>query len=66
MHEYVEVRMRIEKIFDGSAMTYEVLDQSCKLSEKFKKILMEDYDVEVEEYSALVVDNEIFEHLSGD
>ena len=55
MTEYVEVKMRIEKVFDGSAMTYEIIEASSEnLSEKFKNVLREDWDIDVEEYSGIV------------
>ena len=53
--EWVKLGMKIEKVFDGSTMEYEVVDQSTKeLSEKFKKVLREDWDIDVDEYTALV------------
>ena len=53
--EWVKLWMKIEKVFDGSTMEYEVVDQPTKeLSEKFKKVLREDWDVDVDEYTALV------------
>ena len=53
--EWVNLGVKIEKVFDGSTMEYEVVDQSTKeLSEKFKKVLREDWDIDVDEYTALV------------
>ena len=52
--EFVKVEMTIEKIFDGSEMRFEVLESSEKLSEKFKNVLREDYDIDVDEYSEFV------------
>ena len=52
--EYVILAMTIEKVFDGSAMDYTVVEQSENLSEKFKKVLREDWDIDVDEYTALV------------
>ena len=53
--EWVKLGVTIEKVFDGSTMEYEVVDRSTKeLSEKFKKVLREDWDIDVDEYTALV------------
>lgn len=56
--EWVVLEMRIEKVFDGSAMTYSVDSASSVrpefLSEKFKKVLREDWDIDVDEHTALV------------
>ena len=52
--EYVILGMTIEKVFDGSAMNYTVVEQSENLSEKFKKVLREDWDIDVDEHTALV------------
>ena len=52
--EFVKVEMTVEKIFDGSEMRFEVLESSEKLSEKFKNVLREDYDIDVDEYSEFV------------
>ena len=53
--EWVKLGVTIEKVFDGSTMEYEVVDHSTKeLSEKFKKVLREDWDIDVDEYTALV------------
>ena len=53
--EWVKLGMKIEKVFDGSTMEYEVVDQSTtELSEKFKKVLREDWEIDVDEYTALV------------
>ena len=53
--EWVKLGVTIEKVFDGSTMEYEVVDQSSKeLSEKFKKVLREDWDIDVDEHTALV------------
>lgn len=53
--EWIKLGVTIEKVFDGSTMEYEVVDQSTKeLSEKFKKVLREDWDIDVDEYFALV------------
>ena len=55
MVEYVEVGMKIEKVFDGSIMTYEIVGASSEnLSKKFKKVLREDYDIEFDEYSGII------------
>lgn len=53
--EYIKVEMTIEKIFDGSSMRYEVVGGDfLHLSEKFKKVLREDWEIDVDEYTALV------------
>ena len=53
--EWVKLGVTIAKVFDGSTMEYEIVDQSTKeLSEKFKKVLREDWDIDVDEYTALV------------
>lgn len=52
--EYVVLEVVIEKVFDGTAMEYEVLATSEKLSDNFLQVLVEDYDIEVEEYSEFV------------
>lgn len=53
--EYIKVEMIIEKVFDGSSMRYEVIGGDfLHLSEKFKKVLREDWDIDVDEYTALV------------
>lgn len=53
--EWVKLGVKIEKLFDGSSMSYEVVDQSSlELSEKFKKVLKEDWEIDVDEYTALV------------
>lgn len=58
MSEFIEVRMRIEKVFDGSEMRYDIINSSEtdteSFSEKFKKVLREDYDIEVYEYSGII------------
>ena len=57
--EYIKVEMTIEKIFDGSSMRYEVVEGDfLHLSEKFKKILREDWDIDVDTHSALVAERE--------
>ena len=57
--EWVELGVTIEKVFDGSAMNYEVINQSSvELSEKFKKVLREDWDIDVDEYTPLVATEE--------
>lgn len=50
--EFVELKVRIEKIFDGSSMRYEVINISPTLSEKFKKVMIKDWDIDVDEYTA--------------
>ena len=53
--EWVKLGVKIERLFDGSSMSFEVVDQSTvELSEKFKKVLREDWDIDVDEYTALV------------
>lgn len=53
--EWVKLGVKIEKVFDGSTMEYEVVDQSTvELSEKFKKVLREDWEIDVDEYTAMV------------
>lgn len=56
--EWIVLEMTIEKVFDGSAMTYSVESASSVrpefLSEKFKKVLREDWDIDVDEHTALV------------
>lgn len=58
MSEFIEIRMRIEKVFDGSEMKYDVINSSetdsKNFSEKFKKVLSEDWDIDVDEYSEFV------------
>ena len=57
--EWIELGVTIEKVFDGSTMKYEVINQSSvELSEKFKKVLREDWDIDVDEYTALVATEE--------
>lgn len=65
--EFVRVEMIIEKIFDGSAMEFRVLSTSGELSEKFLKVLREDYDIDVYEYSGIVnpLDEELVEESEG-
>ena len=60
--EWVVLEVRIEKVFDGSAMNYSVESASTVkpefLSEKFKKVLREDWDIDVDEHTALVATEE--------
>ena len=64
MVEFIEIKMRIEKVHGGSSMRYELINQSDNPSEKFKEILSEDYDIEVEEYTSFVdsINDEIYEN----
>lgn len=53
--EYIKVEMTIEKVFDGSSMRYEVTGGNfLHLSEKFKKVLREDWDIDVDEYTQYI------------
>ena len=61
--EYVKIEMIIEKVFNGSEMRYEAVDGSDDLSEKFLKILREEYDIELGEYSGFL---DVDENLVGE